>query len=310
MRDGTVVRGARSIEPLSGSVVTAGTFDGMHLGHRALAELAVRRARALGVVPVAYTFDPHPAKILAPTRAPPLLISVEERVRLLLSLGIERVVVEPFDAAFSEVSAEEWVEKYLVERLAPREVVVGFNFSYGRARGGDPARLAAAGRQHGFSVEIVGPVQHQGEVVSSSRLRALLETGAVEVAAGLLGRNFALTGVVEHGDHRGRTIGVPTANLAPDAELVPRPGVYASRVFLEDGSGWDAVTNIGTRPTFDGRGHRIEAHLFDFDRDLYGQHIRLELVARLRDERRFEGIDALVAQIHADIEAARQRLKR
>jgi riboflavin kinase / FMN adenylyltransferase len=305
----TVFRGALSIrEPLAGSVVTCGTFDGVHRAHQALVSQAVARAKELGATPVAYTFDPHPAKLLAPARAPMLLESVEERVRHLGELGIEVVVVEPFDAAFAAVSADEWVERYLVAKLAPKHLVIGANFSYGKARGGDPSHLRHAGERFGFGLDVVSLVRFDGEVVSSSRVRALLQAGEVEAAARLLGRPFAITGLVVEGDRRGRTIGFPTANLSPDAELVPVAGVYASRAELDDGRIIDAVTNIGMRPTFKGLDRRIEAHLLDFEGDLYGRRMRLGLIARLRDEQKFEGIEALTAQIRKDVLAARERL--
>lgn len=303
------IPGARALTaPLPGSVVTAGTFDGVHLGHCALVERAVERARALGLPAVAYTFDPHPAKVIAAARAPAVLISIEERVRLLGERGIELVVVEPFDPPFSLISADEWIEQYLVRQLAPRHVVVGFNFFYGHRRGGSPAHLVEAGRRLGFTVDVMGPVELEGAVVSSSRVRELIERGEVERAAVLLGRPFALTGRVETGDRRGRTIGFPTANLAPDAEVLPAPGVYAGIATLEDGGRFRAVINIGARPTFEGSGVRVEAHLLGFDGDLYGRPLRLELAHRLREERRFDGVDALVAQIRRDIDEAQRRV--
>lgn len=314
-----VVGGALSLDPpLSGSVLTLGTFDGVHLGHQALLGKARARAEQLALPSLAYTFDPHPARVLAPERAPGTLISLAERVRLLLAAGADRVVVEPFDAAFARITADDWVQRYLVERLSPRHVVVGFNFGYGRDRGGDPQHLRSAGERHGFSVEIVGPIKVElgdgDSVASSTRLRALILAGDVERAAMLLGRSFALTGRVVKGDERGRTIGVPTANLAPEADVLPAHGVYATRVVIDPpalGSGGPAlraVTNIGLRPTFAGRELRVESHLLDFTGDLYGKRLRVELVARVREERRFDGVDALLAQIRADISRARALL--
>jgi riboflavin kinase/FMN adenylyltransferase len=295
--------------PLAASAVTLGTFDGVHRGHRELVERAKARARASAVPLVAYTFDPPPAKVLAPSAAPALLVSTAERIRLLGELGVELIVVEPFDRSFAAIDADTWLERYLVERLHPRHVVVGFNFTYGRDRGGGPAHLLRFGDKHGFTVEVVEPVEVEGLVVSSTRVRKLLEEGQVELASELLGHAFALTGVVVEGDRRGRTIGVPTANLSADNELVPASGVYLGRVQLEDGRRFDAVTNIGLRPTFSGATERrIEAHLLDFAGDLYGRRIRVELLGYLRPERRFDGVAALVAQIQADISEARRRL--
>lgn len=305
-----VVSGVRALEaPLSASVVTVGTFDGVHLGHQRLVAAAVARARAQQVPAVAYTFHPHPARLFAPARAPRLLTSVEERARALHALGIALVVVEPFDAEFAALSADAWVDERLFARLRPRAVVVGFNFSYGRARGGDPAHLARRGAELGFEVETVAPFMLDGDVVSSTRVRAALAEGAVDRAARLLGRPFALTGRVVGGDRRGRTIGFPTANLAIDGEALPAHGVYATIAVLDDGRRVPAVTNVGVRPTFDGDAPRVETHLFDFDGDLYGRALRVELHAHLRAERRFTELDALVAQIRADAAEARARLE-
>ncbi len=305
------VEGAQALAPLAASVVTVGTFDGVHVGHQELVARAVARARALGVPAAVYTFHPHPAKILAPARAPAVLQSIEERARLLRSYGADLVVVEPFDTRFAAIGADEWVEQYLVARLHPLAVVIGFNFSYGRARSGSPDHMIAMGARYGFAVDVVGAVRQGTEVVSSTVLRGQLERGEVEAAAQLLGRPFALTGPVIKGHERGRTIGVPTANMASEAEIVPRAGVYVSRTELEDGRLFGSVTNIGLSPTFGPTAApRVETHLFDFSGDLYGQRLRVELIARLRDEQRFGSVSELVAQIHADIGQAKERLAR
>jgi riboflavin kinase/FMN adenylyltransferase len=293
--------------PLPGSVVTLGTFDGVHLGHRELMRRASTRAEADGLPCVAYTFDPHPAKVLAPQAAPPVMVPIPIRARLLTELGADLVVVEPFTLAFAAVSASEWVLRFLHGQLRPSHVVVGFNFSYGHERGGDPKHLAAMGEQLGFSVEVVPAVESAGEVVSSTRLRKALEAGDVELARRLLGRPFSLVGKVVEGQKRGRSIGFPTANLDLDGELLPRQGVYASVLGLEDGRRLPAVTNIGVRPTF-GAGSSIETHVLDFDEKLYGARVAVSLVARIRDEKKFAGLTELVAQIQQDIREARVRL--
>jgi riboflavin kinase/FMN adenylyltransferase len=303
-----LVHGAMSIS-LPGSVVTLGAFDGVHRGHQALIARTVSRARSANLPAVAYTFDPHPAKILAPRVAPRTLTSVRERVRLLRSYGIDLVVVEPFDGAFAALTADDWVERWLVGRLHPRHVVVGFNFSYGKARGGSPEHLVESGKKHGFSVEVIEPVVIETIVVSSTRVREFLLEGNVEGAALLLGRPFAITGTVVRGDQRGRTIGFPTANVEPDHELLPEHGVYASRVDIGDAV-VDGVTNVGKRPTFGGKQVTVESYLLDWSGDLYGKPVRVELIARLREERRFDGIDALQAQLARDVESARKVLKR
>jgi riboflavin kinase/FMN adenylyltransferase len=298
---------------LAASVVTVGVFDGVHRGHQALLARAVEKAKSLGVPSVAYTFDPHPAKLLAPKVAPKMLTSVEERVRLMRSFGIDQVIVEPFDRAFAELTADAWVDTNLAARLHPKHVVVGFNFSYGRKRGGNPEHLARSGKTHGFTVEVVEPVVVETMIVSSTRVREFVLEGNLDGATLLLGRPFALTGNVVKGLARGRTIGIPTANLAPEAEILPANGVYATRVTLDASAtssapGLPAVTNIGVRPTFRGSSLTVESHVLDFDQDLYGRRIRVEMIARLRDEQRFDGVEALIAQVKRDIEEARRIL--
>lgn len=304
-----VVRGAFALPaPLDASVVTLGAFDGVHRGHQALISRAVTLAKARGIPAVAYTFDPHPAKVLAPKMAPPTICSLSERVRLLLSLGIDQVVAEPFDAAFSQITADEWASRYLVGQLHPAHVVVGFNFTYGKDRGGDAEHLRTTGAEYAFSVEIVEPVVLNGIVASSTRVREFLLEGNLQGAELLLGRRYAVTGKVVEGDRRGRTIGFPTANVEPDHELIPAHGVYATRIDVGDGVLRDSVTNVGKRPTFSGTHVTVETYVFDWTEDLYGKRVRIEMVERLRDERRFDGIDALVAQLNRDVEDARRVL--
>ncbi len=294
-------------------MVTLGVFDGVHMGHQALIARAVAVARRQQVPAVAYTFDPHPAELLAKKGAPPSLMSVAERVRLLHQYGVEWVVTEPFDARFARLSADEWVEQYLVKQLHPRHVVVGFNFSYGQGRHGRRAHLEEAGRQWGYTVDVLGPVRLGEEAVSSSLIRAYLSEGALERASAMLGRPFSMVGEVVRGEGRGRRLGFPTANLRPDQRLLPKAGVYATRVaFVEPptgcadpsvlSGGFDAVTNVGTRPTFDGRSATVETHVLSLVEgpDLYGARLRLTFVSRLRDERRFDGLGALRAQIQVD----------
>ena len=310
----TVIPGARSLsEPMSASVVTLGSFDGVHRGHQALIRSAVEQARVRGVPAVGYTFHPHPAAVLAPDKAPATLMGIEERAWTMAQYGLDFVLVEPFDPAFSRVTADEFIATYLVDCLRPRHIVVGFNFTYGQGRGGDPDHLRTAGQTHGFTVDVVQAVAVEDEVASSTAVRAYLRDGDVVSARRLLGRDPALTGRVVPGDQRGRTIGFPTANIDLESSLVPAFGVYAGRVERLDETGapietHDAVANIGRRPTFDGSTVSAEAFLLDFAADLYGQRLRLNLVARLRPEQKFSGIDALRAQLQKDVDAARVAL--
>jgi len=256
-----------------------------------------------GLEVVAMTFDPHPATVLAPERAPALLTTIERRRELLAGAGADRVDVVRFDRTFASLSAEEFVETRLAGALRARGVVVGPDFRFGRGRAGDTETLRVLGRAHGFEVITVEPVLLDGEVVSSTRVRAMLTAGDVRAAARLLGRMHDVDGRVVRGDGRGRSIGVPTANLDCDPVLLPKDGVYA--VVMKVGSDLlPGVANLGVRPTF-AAGRSVEVHLLDVDRDLYDARVRVAFVERLRGEQRFDGVEALKAQIARDVSAAR-----
>lgn len=291
--------------------VAVGNFDGVHLGHRALLDAARDKARAGGGRAAVLTFTPHPARLFAPDRAPPLILSLERRLQLIEAAGIELAVVEPFTRAFAAIEADDFVRDVLARDLGAREVVVGYDFSFGRGRAGRPDRLSALGKQLGLGVEIVQPVAVAGVTCSSTRVRELVRDGRVAEAAALLGRPYEIEGVVARGAGRGRTLGYPTANLAPEAELLPGLGIYAGRAEVLDGAEAGlrqvAAVSIGRNPTFAGDGGTVvEAYLLDYEGDLYGRRIRLELGERLRDELRFESVEALVAKIADDV--ARVRL--
>lgn len=305
-------------DPLEWSVesptaVTIGVFDGVHLGHRAVMDRLVGRARRDGFAPVALTFDPHPLEFVAPERAPRLLTTVAQRVEILASCGIEVVGVLPFPE-IRDLSPETFAVDLLGGRLSARYVAVGTDFRFGRDRAGDVEVLRSLGRAHGFEVEAVDLVARiDGEVVSSTRIRTDIAEGRVADAAVLLGRPVELRGVVVHGDARGRTIGFPTANIhVPERLAVPADGVYAAWCRLggerADGRRLPAVVNIGVRPTFDGTRRIVEVHILDVDEDLYGAELAVEFVDRIRDEVRFASVDALVARLHEDVAAGRRLL--
>jgi riboflavin kinase / FMN adenylyltransferase len=293
-----------------GSAITIGVFDGVHRGHRKVIEELTKRAAADRLDTVALTFDRHPLEVVAPERAPRLLSSVEDRLRLFEQLGVDVAGVLPFDEVRS-MEAESFVEGVLVWALGARLVAVGTDFRFGHDRRGDVSLLKTMGERFGFEVDEV-PLLSEGEgPMSSSRIRAMLEAADVAAACEALGRPFALSGVVVHGDGRGRSIGVPTANLEVDERLaLPANGVYAA--FAYAGVTYKAAVNVGIRPTFGGERLIVEAHLLDapIDLDLYGEALTLHFVDRIRPERRFSGVDELVAQIRADIEAVRMRLER
>src|SRR5271157_184629 len=299
------------------AVVTIGTFDGVHVGHRAIMDTVVQRARILGGTAVVYTFDPHPRKVVSPGRAPGLLTTLEQKLELIAASGVDVTVLEPFTTAFSGTPPEHFVREYLHARLRPVEVYVGYNFRFGHHREGSMRMLTELGPWLGFAVTIIPEVTIAEEDVSSTRIRAALAQGEVGMAATLLGRPYPLRGLVVEGDRRGRTIGFPTANLEPENEILPAPGVYAGTLrFLDPGqpvagSALPAVTNLGRRPTFQTEDRLVpEAHLLDFDGDLYGRRVELSFEYRLRAEHRFSSVDALKEQIGRDVEKARRRLAR
>lgn len=297
--------------PLRAPAVAIGNFDGVHLGHRALLEEARRIAHATGGEAVALTFDPHPARFFAPTLAPPMLTSLGRRIELLGQAGAEVVVVEPFTGEFAGLAAEAFVEEVLAQDIGAKHVVVGADFSFGKGRRGNIGLLANLGGRLGIGVSVVPQISANGLVCSSTKIREFVLEGRVEGAALLLGRPFEIEGTVVRGVGRGRTLGIPTANLAHDGEILPKPGVYAGRAQRIDGdSTWHkAAISIGTNPTFTKPGDPelfIEAHLLDFADDLYGARLRLAFVEHLRETRRYSSVDELLAEIGRDIARTRE----
>jgi riboflavin kinase/FMN adenylyltransferase len=289
--------------PLAGCAVCLGNFDGAHLGHQALFALARKHGRA-----AALTFEPHPGKVLQPHLAPRLITTLPRKLELLEASGLAAVIVQPFTPDFARTPPAAF-EEALLDGVRPGLVVVGADYSYGARRAGTVATLASAAAGRGARLEVVPPVTLEGAVVSSSQVREFLLEGRVEAAARMLGRPFDLEGPVVKGDGRGRTIGVPTANVATLNELQPAPGVYAVRARVGGGGPWlDGVANLGVRPTFGGGEPSLEVHLLDRDQDLYGAVLRVRFLARLRAERRFGSAAELVAQIALDAQAAREEL--
>jgi riboflavin kinase / FMN adenylyltransferase len=290
--------------------VAIGNFDGVHRGHQALVERARERARASGGHAVVLTFDPHPARFFAPTLAPPMIMPLARRLELLAEAGADAVVIEAFDATFAAIEAEEFVEQVLRKDLGAQHVVVGYDFSFGRGRKGNPPLLSALGERFGIGVTVVPAVTAGGLVCSSTKIREFVLEGRMEGAKLLLGRPFEIGGEVVRGAGRGRGLGIPTANVRPDGELLPRTGIYAGRAVVGD-SRISTAISVGTNPTFAAGNPpvTVEAHLLDWSGDLYGQHIRLEIETRLRDERRFETVDELMSEIRKDIARTREITK-
>ncbi|HMF42609.1 MAG TPA: bifunctional riboflavin kinase/FAD synthetase [Polyangia bacterium] len=299
------------VDPATAPLAVAiGNFDGVHLGHAAL--LAEVRARAAhrGCPSAVLTFTPHPARLFAPDRAPPLIMSLERRLELCAEAGIDIAVVEPFTRAFAAIEAAAFIDGVLAGQLGARDVVVGYDFSFGRGRLGDATMLRTRGAEKGIEVAVIPPIALGGVPCSSTRVRELVSTGDVQAAAHLLGRPFELEGRVARGAGRGHGLGFPTANVAAEGELRPKLGIYAARARVLDGplagTSRAAALSVGTNPQFGGAGVTVEAYLLDFDGDLYDRRLRLEVGQRLRDERRFESVDALVAQIREDVAQVRR----
>jgi riboflavin kinase / FMN adenylyltransferase len=286
--------------------VAVGTFDGVHLGHRAV----LATVRGGSARPAVLTFTNHPATVLRPEEPLPLLTSLDDRLRLIADAGIVVAAVVEFDSAFRELGPEEFVDRYLVAGLGAVLVAVGEGFRFGRGAAGSVTTLRDLGADRGFTVAEIAPVTRKGTQVRSSIIRSLLADGDVAAASAMLGRPHEVVGTVVRGDGRGRTIGIPTANVAVDeGTAMPGRGVYAVTADVA-GERHPGVANLGVRPTFGGEDPTLEVHVFDFDGDVYGAPIRVGFVDRIRDERRFDSVDDLVAQIHADMATGRRLLTR
>jgi len=286
------------------TVLTLGVFDGLHLGHQLIMQTVVERATAVNAVPTAITFDPHPRAVLHPETAPPLLQTLDQRLANFEVLGIEQAIVIPFTGEFASTPAEEFLSAILHDRLQAKEVYLGKGFAFGKGRGGNIELLKKMSGELGFHADEVPEVQLRGQRISSSEIRKLLDEGRVNLARRMLGRPYGVEGVVVRGNRRGHTIGFPTANLKPHNRVIPKFGVYATAT-LVNGTWRRSITNIGVRPTFETQAEpSIETYLFDFDSDLYGDVLRVRFLHRIRDERKFNGIEELKAQIEKDTQTA------
>ncbi|MBS1144620.1 MAG: bifunctional riboflavin kinase/FAD synthetase [Proteobacteria bacterium] len=282
-----------------------GNFDGVHLGHAALVKRLVQVAEGSDLAPTVLTFEPHPREFFSPASAPARLTTLREKLELLGECGVRQTMICPFNAAFAALSASDFVEQVLVRGCRVKHLIIGDDFRFGRGRMGDFGFLQEAGKRLGFAVEAMGSVLADGERVSSSAVRRALLAGDMEHAARLLGRPYIIDGQVSHGQKLGRQIGFATANLRIKHNPLPMTGVFAVEVSGLGAKPLPGVANLGIRPTVGGTRPLLEVHLFDFDRDIYGAHISVRFVHKLRDEQRFPNIDALKAQIAADAAAAR-----
>lgn len=296
--------------PVSAPVVLAiGNFDGVHLGHAALMQQLALASARLQLAPTILTFEPHPREFFTPASAPARLTTLREKLELLADCGAEQAMVCPFNAAFSALTAEQFIEQVLVDSLQVKHLIIGDDFRFGRGRQGDFSLLQAAGQNFGFSVEAMQSITVDGERVSSSAVRAALVAGDMAQAARFLGRPYMIDGRVAHGDKIGRQLGFATANIRIKHNPLPMTGVFAVHVSGLGGRLLPGVANLGIRPTVGGTRPLLEVHLFDFDRDIYGAHISVRFAHKLRSEQRFPNFDALKAQIAADAAAARDFFK-
>jgi riboflavin kinase/FMN adenylyltransferase len=295
-------------DTLRGSILALGNFDGFHLGHQAVVSRAVARAFHERRPVIVATFDPHPVKFFKPDVPPFRLTSLDQREALFAHAGADAMMVFEFGSELASMDAEEFISKVLVGQIGAAGVITGDDFSFGKGRAGDAALLAKVGAEHGIAAEAVLQVVLDGQRISSGRIREALIAGDTGSATRMLSRDYAIEGVVERGDARGRELGYPTANLGLGDYQRPKYGIYAVRVTLEDGSEHPGVASLGVRPTFAPEKELLEAHLFDFESDLYNQRIEVALHAYIREEKKFDAVEALIAQMRGDEAEARHLL--
>ncbi len=305
-----IFHGTENAKILRPTILTLGVFDGLHLGHQRIMHTVTARAIETKSVPTAITFDPHPRAVLFPENTPPLLQTLDQRLAAFAVLGIEQAIVIAFNKNFAAQNAEIFLREILHDRLNAKEVYLGKGFAFGKNRGGNIQLLRQMSKELGFFADEVAEVCLRGTRISSSKIRELLAEGKVNRARAMLGRPYGIEGQIIRGDQRGRTIGFPTANLKPKNRVIPKYGVYATANLI--GGVWRrSITNVGVRPTFDGdKEPSIESYIFDFDGDLYGDVLRVRFLHRIRDERKFNGIEELKTQIQLDSNRALDYFKR
>lgn len=294
-------------DKLVNAVVTIGNFDGVHLGHREIFRRVKEGAREVGGVSVVVTFVPHPLKLLPSRKELRLITPYAEKEGLIAASGIDYLIIIPFTEEFAAIAAVDFVTRILVGRIGMKQLVIGYDYAFGRNREGNVSLLSRLGAELGFDLEVLAPIGSGGVVYSSTRIRELIGEGDVQGVVSLLGRHFSLDGTVVHGHHRGKGLGFPTANLATDNELIPRHGVYAVKVRVGD-TLYDGACNIGSNPTFGDEATSIEVFIFDFVGDLYDSRMRIFFVAKIRDERKFPNAAALQEAIQADVARCREIL--
>ena len=301
-----IVHGHAAAPTWARAAIAIGNFDGVHVGHRALIARARALAAARDALTCVLTFDPHPTALLAPARAPAMVSTLARRLELFADAGVDAVIVEPFTHALAGASPEAFLDDVVIAGLRACAIVVGYDFSYGQGRTGNVDALRAHGAAAGVDVAIVPAVEIDGEIAASTQIRARLRAGDLAGARRMLGRPWDVDGVVVHGAERGRALGYPTANIAPELALPVAPGIYVVTLAVDGGPPLPAVASLGTNPTFvDGGDVVLEVHVLDWRGDLYDRRVRTTFLARLRDEQRFDSVEALVVQIERDLAAAR-----
>jgi riboflavin kinase/FMN adenylyltransferase len=293
---------------MSGTVATMGNFDGIHLGHQTLVRHTVEESKRLGYPSTVLTFEPHPLKVLAPERAPLLILSYEDKMAVLQSLGVDIVVAQRFDRQFASIAADEFVWRFLVDRLKIKKLWVGRDLRFGQGRKGGTESLLRLAPGAGFEVGVLDPILLDGIRISSSRIRQLIEEGRVDEVRPMLGRYHFVSGRVVTGHRRGQTLGFPTANIASQTEVVPLNGIYATLIQLKNKQ-WQSVSSVGVNPTFGDGPRTVESFILDFDGDLYGELVKLSFMKRIRDEKKFVMVKDLVAQMHEDVSRAKAMFK-
>lgn len=304
-----IIRGITAIpRGLARPVVTIGNFDGVHLGHQELLDRVIKRAGEIGGTSIVMTFEPHPVQVLRPEKAQRRLTSLQEKLGLFQSLGIQVVICIDFTFEFAGLSPEEFIRSILYERIGARVVIVGSNYKFGKDQAGNIELLKEGGKRYGFEVEVLETIEINGLRVSSSRVREHLNRGEVDQAARLMGRHYAIEGIVVPGHHRGVELGYPTANIYTVDETLPVEGIYAVKV-IHGNETIDGVCYIGTQPTFAGEKVGVEVHLFNFDGKLYHEHLRILFIRMIRGERKFDDRESLIRQIKDDVEKAKEVLR-
>jgi riboflavin kinase/FMN adenylyltransferase len=304
-----IVRGTKNIvRPISYPVVAIGNFDGVHMGHQIIFRQAAEIARKQAGTSIVFTFEPHPLKIIAPERVPPLLTTFRQKMELIEGCGIDQVVCADFTRQFADQQPRDFAKDVLVGLIGVREIVVGFDYAFGRGREGTIPYLKKMGEEFGFKVHVVEPIKLNDHLVSSSYVRELIEEGNVKAAKGFLGRNYSIRGPVVHGHHTGQAIGFPTANLDTTKMQIPGTGVYAVHILFE-GNSFQGAVNIGFNPTFNRDRLSVEVHIFGFDQNIYGKEVEVTFVDRIRSEMTFQSAEELVVQIKQDIQTAKAILE-